>query len=84
MKGVDFKSEYIGDEAQQKRGVLNISNPIESGIVTSFDLMEKVWEYCFSWELRVDPSLHRVMLTEAPLNPKVNREKMTQLMFEGF
>jgi len=59
------------------RGVLKLTYPIESGIVTSWDLMEKVWEYCFSNELRVDPSEHKVMLTEAPLNPKVNREKMT-------
>ena len=72
MIGVDSKSEYVDDEAQKMRGVLKLSDPIESGIVTSQDLMEKVWEYCFSNELRVDPSEHKVMLTEAPLNPKVN------------
>merc|ERR1712086_843852 len=84
MIGVESKSEYIGDEAQKMRGVLNLSYPIDSGIVTSWDDMEKVWEYCFSNELRVDPSEHRVLLTEAPSNPKANREKMTTLMFETF
>jgi actin-related protein len=84
MVGVESKSEYIGDEAQKMRGVLNLKYPIESGIISEWDLMEKVWDYCFSNELRVDPTEHKVMLTEAPNNPKTNREKMTQLMFETF
>mmetsp|Transcript_5573 Transcript_5573/g.9566 ORF Transcript_5573/g.9566 Transcript_5573/m.9566 type:complete len:352 (+) Transcript_5573:80-1135(+) len=84
MIGVESKSDYIGDEAQKMRGVLNLSYPIESGIVSDWENMEKVWEYCFSNELRVDPSEYKVLLTEAPLNPKANREKMTQLMFETF
>merc|ERR1719409_2692770 len=84
MVGVESKDEYIGDEAQKMRGVLNIKYPIESGIVTEWGQMEKVWDYCFSNELRVDPSEHKVMLTEAPGNPKANREKMTSLMFETF
>lgn len=46
--------------------------------------MTKIWEYTFSNELRVDPSEHRVMLTEAPGCPRQNREKMTEVMFETF
>jgi actin-related protein len=44
--------------------------------------MNKVWEFAFNNELRVDAAETGVMLTEAPLNPKANREKMTEVMFE--
>ena len=82
--GTESKSEYVGDEAQKMRGVLKLNYPIESGIVKSWDDMEKVWEYAFTNELRVDPAEHRVLLTEAPNNPKANRAKMTTIMFESF
>lgn len=84
MVGMEQKDCYVGKEAQAKRGVLQLSYPIAHGIITNWDDMEKVWQHTFINELRLTPEEHPVLLTEAPLNPKSNREKMLDVMFQRF
>ncbi|XP_067680454.1 actin, muscle-like [Haliotis asinina] len=78
------KDFYVGDEAQTKRGVLSMNYPIHNGIVTNWDDMEQIWNYIYFYGLRAHPTDQPVLMTEAPLNPKRNREKMTQILFENF
>lgn len=85
MVGVDTgKSEYVGDEALKLKGILNLKNPIANGIVQDWEEMQKIWQYAFDNEFRVDPTEHNIMMTEAPGNPRANREKMCEIMFETF
>jgi actin-related protein len=64
--------------------VLALKYPIEHGIIEDWDAMEKIWHHCYQNELRVEPHKHPCLLTEAPMNPKKNREKMISIMFDTF
>ena len=85
MKGTGVKSEYLAEEALKMKGVLNLSHPIKTGIVEDWEDMSKVFHHTFYNELRVRPDeLNGVLLTEAPRNPKQNRERLAMEMFETF
>src|SRR5574344_2986244 len=79
MAGAETKEMYFGANAEDKRGILKLFYPVAHGVVEDWTGMEKIWDYTFTNELRVHPEEHNVMLTEAPMNPKRNREQMAQI-----
>lgn len=74
----------IGDEANAARSVLQLSRPIQNGVVKDWEGMEAVWDYTFKKLGIVNPADHKVLQTEAALNPSRNREKMVEIMFEKY
>lgn len=85
MAGAIEGDHFIGPKAQEHRGLLSIRYPIEHGIVRDWSDMEHIWNYIYSKDqLMVSSEEHPVLLTEAPLNPKANREKMAEMLFETF
>ena len=77
------RDTYVGEEALARRGVPRIRRPIEHGVVDDWGDMESIWEHTFCDHLKVDPSERPVLMTEAPLNPRANREKMATVLFEA-
>jgi actin len=81
MWGVGNRDNYIGEEAQAKRGILALRHPIRRGQVTNWDDFEIMFNHVLSNELRcADPA--SIMLTEPIFNSRIQREKMLQLCFE--
>ncbi|KAF8655367.1 hypothetical protein AX16_003064 [Volvariella volvacea WC 439] len=83
--GIGVKDNYVGYEVRsQLPSTLTLKYPIERGIITDWNGMEKIWNHIFSSELHVVPEECSVLLTDTPLNPVPKREKMTEVMFETF
>ncbi|XP_061202870.1 uncharacterized protein LOC133208771 [Neopsephotus bourkii] len=80
------RSGLAGDE--EPRSVVpsqaEDSSILTHGVVTDWDGLEELWHRILYQELRVCPEEVAVLATEAPLSPIANREKMAELLFEGF
>ena len=79
-----IKDIMVGDEAAENRNYLQISQPMEHGIVRNWEDMKHLWDYTFDEKLRVNTQGRKVLLTEPPMNPKQNRQRMCQVMFEEY
>mmetsp|Transcript_68693 Transcript_68693/g.201081 ORF Transcript_68693/g.201081 Transcript_68693/m.201081 type:complete len:378 (+) Transcript_68693:55-1188(+) len=84
MPGTEKRDYFMGEEAISKKGVLALSYPLEHGIVKDWNDMEKVWHHTFFDALRVNPEERAVVVSEAPMNPRKNRERMIEMLFEKF
>jgi actin-related protein 2 len=73
-----------GDEAAAARTMLQVSYPMENGIVKKWDDMQHLWDYTFYEKMKVDTTGRKILLTEPPMNPLKNREQMCEVMFDRY
>jgi actin-related protein 2 len=84
IEDAKLKDIMVGDQAQKMRNNLQITYPLDNGIIRNWEDMGHVWDYTFQEKLKINPRECKIMLTEAPMNPKKNREQMVQTMFEKY
>lgn len=82
---IEVKDLMVGDEASKLRSMLEVSYPMDNGMVRNWEDMMHVWDYTFGPEkLNLEPENCKILLTEPPMNPTRNREKMIEVMFEKY
>lgn len=82
---IEVKDLMVGDEASKLRSMLEVNYPMENGMVRNWEDMLHVWDYTFGAEkLNIEPEKCKILLTEPPMNPHRNREKMIEVMFEKY
>ncbi|KAE8680460.1 actin [Hibiscus syriacus] len=74
------KAGFSGDDAPRAVFPSIVGRPRHTGVMVGMGQKDAY----VGDEAQSKLEEHPVLLTEAPLNPKANREKMTQIMFETF
>lgn len=75
----------VGEEASQLRQMLEVTYPMDNGIVRNWDDMQHIWDHTFGPQcLDINPPDCKILLTEPPMNPLKNREKMIEVSRYSF
>eukprot|EP00697_Spironema_sp_BW2_P017887 gnl/Spiro4/9713_TR5165_c0_g1_i1.p1 gnl/Spiro4/9713_TR5165_c0_g1~~gnl/Spiro4/9713_TR5165_c0_g1_i1.p1 ORF type:complete len:438 (-),score=115.92 gnl/Spiro4/9713_TR5165_c0_g1_i1:128-1381(-) len=83
LQGVQMSDILVGAEASALRSQLEITYPMETGIIKNQEDMYHLWDYTFR-KLEINPRECNVLLTEPPFNPKSNKVFMVETMFNKY
>ncbi|XP_040583204.1 uncharacterized protein [Lepeophtheirus salmonis] len=82
MLNLGLKDRYVGRQAQNLRGILNLESPLKDGSVQNWDDVQVLWEYIRDRYLGEERSAH-VLLTVPPLSPKEDWKKLGSILLES-
>uniref|UniRef100_A0A3B3TAD2 Actin-like 6B n=1 Tax=Paramormyrops kingsleyae TaxID=1676925 RepID=A0A3B3TAD2_9TELE len=66
-----------------RAGVETVS-PLKNGMIEDWEAFRAILDHTYCKHIKSEPSLHPVLMSEAPWNTRVKREKLTELMFEHY
>ena len=78
------KKKYTSDECDKFMGNLILHHPIEKGVFTDPEDISLVFNYIYS-KLEINEERikeHPILISEALNNPRFNREKISEILFE--
>lgn len=85
IENIELKPLMIGDEVTKVRSLLELSYPMEEGIIKKPDDMKTLWDYVLNKKLGIPNSDYKdrkILMTEAPNNPDKNKIVMAEILFE--
>uniref|UniRef100_A0ABM5ENY7 Actin-like n=1 Tax=Pogona vitticeps TaxID=103695 RepID=A0ABM5ENY7_9SAUR len=78
----DRPDTFVGKRAQLETDV-DIILPLRNGIIIDWEAVEVLWRHLFNHDLKAAPEEHALLLSDPPLCPTTNREKLVEVVFES-
>uniref|UniRef100_A0A672KTT7 Actin-like protein 6B n=1 Tax=Sinocyclocheilus grahami TaxID=75366 RepID=A0A672KTT7_SINGR len=79
------RSYYIDTTALHvPRAGVELISPLKNGMIEDWNAFQAIIDHIYSKHIKSEPSLHPVLMSEAPWNSRAKREKLTELIFEHY
>ncbi|XP_003230626.2 actin-like protein 9 [Anolis carolinensis] len=72
---------FVGQQARLEPD-LNITLPVRHGIIIDWEAAETLWRHLMT-QLNTFPEEHALLMSDPPLCPTTNREKLVEVVFES-
>ena len=79
------KTDYVfGNNAYKNKGTHEIFRPVQRGVITDMEHLEKILFHIFEKEFDLSTKEMNVLMTDSPMNSKENKMEICKMMFETF
>uniref|UniRef100_S4RN62 Actin-like 6A n=1 Tax=Petromyzon marinus TaxID=7757 RepID=S4RN62_PETMA len=93
LERVGMESGHVGARRSYHIGVnalhvaregMEVTSPLKNGMIEDWDCFQAILDHTYKRNIKSEPDLHPVLMSEAPWNARGKRERLTELMFEHY